>query len=260
MALDWHDDVILLNARHANENGYIAEVLASNHGLYRGFIRMSSKQATKNLQVGNIGVGSWRARLDNQLGTIQFETTKNPSSFLLNYPGPLQALQSACSILVRSLPEREPLANSNIYMQIHTLLMHLTKNWRHLYARWEICLLSELGYALELSHCKLTGQKDNLVYVSPKSGHAISKNAAGEYAPRMLALPSFLLQDSCDFEVTYHEFLQSLQLSGHFLQLYIKRSYTNPNFPQARNMLQSYAQMHSLKKENSKTQNCSAKS
>ncbi len=215
---NWQDEGIILSNKPYAELHSVTTILTKSHGRHAGLVLagQSSKKRSM-LQPGSLVDAQWRARLDEQLGTFKLELSKNYSALMIDSPLRLCALSSMCSLLESSLPEREP--QPTLWQATTALLqiLSLSKNDNELLnflVNWELGLLQELGFALNLETCGVTGSTQELAYVSPKSGSAISKLAAGVYADRLLVLPMCL---GGHVRVD-NELAAGIKITGHFLQ------------------------------------------
>lgn len=216
--MEWRDDGIILNVRKHGESGAIVSLLTRAHGRHGGLVRGGRSSRLRGiLQPGNLIRADWRARLAEHLGNMTVEPVESRVAPLLLNPGRLAALTSACAILEAALPERQPAPEMFALMDL--LTRHLVdEDWAATYIRWEAAMLTELGYGLDLSACAATGVMDNLTYVSPKTGRAVSTEAAGPYKERLLPLPPFLLEDAEAGRVPDKDEIQNgLRLTGYFL-------------------------------------------
>lgn len=229
MAMKWIEPGIVLNTRTYGESSKIVTLLTQEHGRYAGLVK-----GQKNIpQPGNIVQAAWSARLPEQLGYWTFETEVTTAARLMNAPQRLACLATFCHLTDACLPERHP------YPQIYTAaldFMHLLilpeDTWMKSYACYEILLLKDLGFGLDLSCCAATGKITDLIYVSPKSGRAVSREAGSPYHDKMLLLPDFLHNPS--LTPTPDDIKTSLKLSGFFLNLHLTEktglSVTRQNF------------------------------
>ena len=218
---EWQDEGIILSNKPYGELHSVASILTKSHGRHAGLVQAGqSRKRLPTLQPGCFVELEWRARLEGQLGTFKVELSKNYSASIIDTPLRLSALLSLCSLLEITLPEREP--QDNLWDASKALLdiLSLSENeneWLSFFIKWELGLLRELGFALKLQCCGVTGSKNELAYVSPKTGSAISKDAAGVYADRLLVLPRCLGGHT----KTKKEFTAGIKITGHFLQKYI---------------------------------------
>jgi DNA repair protein RecO (recombination protein O) len=212
--MEWSDHGIVLSARKHGETAAILSVLTSEHGRHAGLVRGGAGRRQRGvLQQGNFVAVTWRARLEEHLGAFTVEMLHSISAQWLDDPGRLAALSAATAIVDFAVPEREP--DVNIYRGLRTLIAALDEDdWGVAYARWEFALLGELGFGLDLSACAATGQTDDLAYVSPKTGRAVSRAAGQVYHDKLLPLPGFLLDDGPE---TTDEVAEGLRLTGYFL-------------------------------------------
>jgi DNA repair protein RecO (recombination protein O) len=190
--MDWRDQGIVLSARPHGEAASIVMLLTCGHGRHAGLVHGGQGRKARGVyQPGNLVAAAWRARLAEHLGTYGCELVTSYSAALLDEPDRLAALASAAAVSERALPEREP--HPAAFEGLLALLEALEgDHWAEAYVRWELALLAELGFGLDLSRCAAGGANDQLVYVSPKSGRAVSAAAGEPYKERLLALPGFL--------------------------------------------------------------------
>lgn len=216
--MEWRDDGIILNVRKHGESGAIVSLITRAHGRHSGLVRGGRSSRLRGiLQPGNLIRADWRARLAEHLGNMTVEPLESRVAPLLVHPGRLAALTSACAILETALPERQPAGEMFDLMDV--LTRHLgDDDWAATYVRWEAAMLSALGYGLDLAACAATGVTENLTHVSPRSGRAVSREAAGPYKERLLPLPPFLLEDAEAGRVPdIVEIRDGLRLTGFFL-------------------------------------------
>ena len=218
---EWSDEGLILSIRPHGERNAVISLLTEENGRHAGLFHAydaSSKRGT--IQIGNLVQAQWRARLAEQLGTYQLELIKNPSAVLLDDAVKLAGLSSCCAILDASLPERD--ANLSVWqattalIDIISLADHL-EDWLGFYVKWEMNLLDQLGFGLNLHSCAVSGLTDALVYVSPRSGRAVHRDYAGNYAGRLLSLPSFLQSKQATTPASDRALLDGLSLTGHFV-------------------------------------------
>lgn len=190
--LAWRDEAVLLAARRHGEGDAIVELLTAERGRHAGVVKGGGgRRLGPVLQPGAQLVVEWRARLETHIGTARVEPAQARAGALMGDARALAALSSAAALLVAFLPERE--AQPALYPATVALFDALGEpGWPEAYARWELLLLSELGFGLDLSACAATGATQELVWVSPNSGRAVSRAAGEPYADRLLPLPGFL--------------------------------------------------------------------
>ncbi|WEX07668.1 DNA repair protein RecO [Chelativorans sp. AA-79] len=190
--MEWHDDGIVLGTRRHGETSVILEVMTAAHGRHLGLVRGGrSKRMQPVLQPGNRLELTWRARLDEHLGMFQVEPLELNAARLLNSAVAIYGIQTLGAHL-RLLPERDP--HPGLYGALGVIMSHLDEPPAAgmLVARFELAVLDELGFGLDLSQCALTGSREGLAYVSPKTGRAVTREAGTPWADKLLPLPSFL--------------------------------------------------------------------
>ncbi len=230
--MDWQDDGIILSVRKHGESSAIVNVLTRAHGRHAGLVRGGSgKRLSGILQPGNKVQARWHARLAEHLGTYTVEPMRAYAANALSDAKRLAALTSACALIEAALPEREP--HPAILDALEVLLTSLDDDsvWPVIYVKWEIGLLSELGFGLDLDHCAATGSMEDLTYVSPRTGRAVSTAAAAPYKERLLPLPAFLLDSSVEADIA-----TGLQLTGYFLENHVFQ-HRDTEMPPARRRL-----------------------
>jgi len=219
--MEWVDDGILLSARKHGENAAIVSLLTAAHGRHLGLVKGGGGRRMRGLlQIGNEVHATWRARLTEHLGAYTLELATARAAELLDDAGRLAALASACALAETALPEREP--HPEIHAAFRVLLDALSADahWPEIYVRWELGLLEALGYALDLSRCAATGRAENLTHVSPRSGRAVSAEAALPYRDRLLRLPGFLGGEAGRDDQA-QALRDGLALTAHFLTRHI---------------------------------------
>ena len=230
--MEWRDEGVILAARRHGETSVILDVLTKTHGRHAGVVRggASRKQAPV-LQPGNQIEVEWRARLEDHLGAYRAELLKSRSGIMADR-GRLAALSSICALMTFAMPERMEL--TQIYDQTLALIEKLNSDepWSSEYAVWELMILEELGYGLDLTSCAATGATQELIYVSPKSGRAVCRSAGEQYADRMLPLPEFLQMEGV--EPAAKEVLRALKTTGYFLERWLAPALGNRPLPDAR--------------------------
>jgi DNA repair protein RecO (recombination protein O) len=214
--MQWTDEGIVIGIRRHGEASGILELMTRDHGRHLGLVRGGFGSRLKPvLQTGNSVSASWRARLDEHLGNYTVEPMRERAS---NYFGSSHAIYgvSHLAALMRLLPERDP--HAGLYSVFEEILDRLEDPVlaAPLVVRFELQLLGELGFGLDLAQCASTGSADDLIYVSPKSGRAVSREAGAPYADRMLQLPAFLRD--LDIEPQGNDLADGFALTGFFLE------------------------------------------
>lgn len=215
--MQWSDEAIVLSVRPHGETAAVTELFTRAHGRHLALIHGGrSRKLRPVLQTGNHVDATWKARLSEHLGHATVELRKGYAAASMDNAAALAGLTSLCT-LSRLLPERDPHpALFEITLFVLSFLDDVTV-WPALMVRWELALLEELGFGLDLSECASTGSNDQLIYVSPKSGRAVSASAGEPYRDRMLALPGFLSK-SGDRSATTQDVLSGFALTGYFLE------------------------------------------
>lgn len=231
--MDWREDGILLARRRHGENAAIVEVFTRGHGRHAGIVRGGSgRKMTPVLEPGNQVDVTWRARLEDHLGTFTVEPIEARAAALMSDRLTLAGLNALSALLTFTLPERE--AHPTLYDGTLTVLdmMSTSDHWPLAYLRWEMALLEELGFGLDLSTCAATGETENLIYVSPKSGRAVSAAGAGAWKTKLLPLTPAMTGEGTSEDIT-----EGLRTTGHFLTTRLAPALGNKPIPDARDRL-----------------------
>ncbi len=229
--MEWRDEGALLFMRVHGESSAIIEVFTAAHGRHAGVVRGgASRRMAALLQPGSHLDLRWRARMEDHIGSFNVEPLRARAGILADRLA-LSGLNAVCALVRVALPEREP----------HPVLWHATMalmdafeagpGWAADYLRWELGLLEELGFGLDLTTCALTGSREDLAFVSPKSGRAVGRKAAGEWASRLLPLPSVLLGQG---PASGRELAEGLAVTGHFLGRSLSPVLNGRGLPEAR--------------------------
>lgn len=220
--MEWCDDGIVLGARPHGESSAVVHLLTRAHGRHAGLVRGgASRRGRHVVEPGTLVSATWRARLAEHLGHLALEPTRHVGARLLEDPMRLAALNAACTLMAAVLPEREP--HVGAFEGMLTLLETLETDqeealWPAVYVHWELGLLGELGFGLDLTCCAATGKSDDLTFVSPRTGRAVSRDIGAPYAEKLLILPSFLRGGT---ETGPKAINQGLAITGHFLACYV---------------------------------------
>jgi DNA repair protein RecO (recombination protein O) len=218
--MEWHDEGIILGTRRHGETSVILEVMTRAHGRHLGLVRGGrSRRQQPLMQVGNRVDLLWRARLDEHLGMFQVEAIEMNAARLMDSAIAVHGLQLLAAHL-RLLPERD--THEGLYETLRVILVHLddADTAGELMARFELLVLDELGFGLDLSQCAATGTKTDLIYVSPKSGRAVSREAGAPWRARLLALPAFLRRGA-ERRAVPDELADAFRLTGFFLTQHV---------------------------------------
>ncbi|MDU8943912.1 DNA repair protein RecO [Ovoidimarina sediminis] len=230
--MEWRGEGVLLSVRKHGETAAIIEIFAPGQGRYAGVVRGGvSRKMTPILQPGAQLDVTWRARLDEHIGAFTVEPVKARAAQVFGDRLALAGMTSALALLSFALPERE--AHDPLYEKTGGLMDLIGVNpvWPLAYLRWELALLDELGFGLDLSRCAVTGALEDLAYVSPKSGRAVSRAGAGEWEDRLLPLPPALLGEG---EGALPEVAAGLRTTGHFLSARVAAALGDRPLPEAR--------------------------
>ena len=221
---EWNDIGIILSAKIYGEKGLIVNILTESYGRYVGWINnYKNKSILASVQPGNLVKVFWKSRLIEQMGNFKIELISSISGKIFDEKLKLQALTSLCSLLEKFLPERQ--SYSEVFKATKAFLNVIAinnevdnKQWIKGYVKWEIGLLSSIGFSLDLNQCAVTGQKNNLHYVSPKTGKAVSKDGAGKFAPKLLKLPMFLGGAEVIGSSLHQEIVMGLNITTYFFK------------------------------------------
>jgi DNA repair protein RecO (recombination protein O) len=230
--MEWRDQGILLSARRHGETSAIIEVFTPSQGRHAGIVRGgTSRKIAPILQPGAQLDVAWRARLEDHIGAFTVEPVRSRAVTAMQDRLSLAGLNTVTALLSFSLPEREP--HAPLYHRTQLLLDLLDQGdlWPLAYMQWELSLLEELGYGLDLSACAVTGAQEGLVFVSPKSGRAVTREGAGEWADKMLPLPPVLRGEG---DAANDEIAAGLKTTGYFLEHRLARDLGGKPLPEAR--------------------------
>lgn len=230
--ITWHSEGILLSTKPHGETAAIICALTEEHGRHTGLVHGGrSRRIAPILQPGAQLDLEWRARLEEHMGTFRVELIKSRAARIMSDKLKLAGLNAIVSLLAFALPERE--SHLKLYRSTERLLDQLGQgeNWLQAYLHWELILLAETGFGLNLATCAVTGRSDDLHYVSPKTGRAVSSQAAGKWAARLLPFPDSLKPNAGDSNA---EITQALAVTGHFLTSKLAPALGNNRLPEAR--------------------------
>jgi DNA repair protein RecO (recombination protein O) len=216
--MQWSDHGIILSVRRHGESSAIAELLTEHHGRTLGLVRGGRSRIQRpTLQSGNQVTATWRARIEDHLGTFTLEPLKLQAGIIMESAFRLAGL-TTLAVLAQTLPEREP--HRRIYdgAQIVLEAIEDDSTWPALLVRWEMGLLEELGFGLDTSKCAATGKTDDLCYISPRTGRAVSRGAGEPYKEKMFSLPAFLLGQR---SATPADVRAGFALTGYFLERHV---------------------------------------
>lgn len=229
--MEWRDQGALLSVRKHGETSVIIDVFTDEHGRHAGVVRGGvSRKIAPTLQPGAQLDVTWRARLEEHIGSFTVEPLRS-RALVLSDRTALSGLNAITALLAYALPEREP--HPVLYDRTQSMLDLLGVNeaWPTAYLKWELALLEELGFGLDLTECAVTGARDDLAYVSPKTGRAVSAEGAGDWADRLLPLPPELLGVG---DGSLSNVLDGLVTTGYFLTHGIAHALGDKPLPEAR--------------------------
>jgi len=230
--MEWRDQGLLLESRRHGETSAIITVFTPAHGRHAGVVRGGAgRRMAPVLQPGAELDLSWRARLEDHLGTFRVEPVRS-RAWTMGDRTALAGLTSVCALLLFALPERE--AYPRLYAKSIGLLDLLDRAeiWPLAYLRWEMALLEETGFGLDLRSCAVMGRDANdLSYISPRTGRAVSRAGAGDWVGRLLPLPPCMLGQGPAPDA---EIVQGLEVTGHFLRHHLAPHLGERPLPDAR--------------------------
>ena len=227
--MDWRDEGAVLSMRPHGESAAIIEVFTRGHGRHAGVVRGgASRRMAPHLQPGTQVSVAWSARLAEHIGAFTVEPVRSRAHLLADRLA-LAGLTSVCALLSVTLPERDP--HEALWQATVALLDGLGDDWAAAYLRWEMLLLEELGFGLDLASCAVTGRRDGLAFVSPKTGRAVSLAAGGDWADRLFPLPEGMAGTGA---MAVGSVMQGLRITGHFLHRDLAESQSGRPLPEAR--------------------------
>ena len=217
--MDWRDQGILLNVRAHGETSAIIDVFTKDHGRHAGVVRGGrSRKMTSTLQPGAQLDLTWRARLMDHLGTYKVELLHSRTALVMRDRQALAGLNAVTSMILTFLPEREncePLYTATAYLLD---LLEEQTIWPNAYLKWELALLDFLGFGLDLNTCAISGKTEDLAYISPKTGRAVSRAVAQEWADRLFPfVPVLSGVENCDLD----DLKMAFKIVGHFLENHV---------------------------------------
>lgn len=215
--MQFKDQGIILTKKPLKEKDSIIEIFSQNHGLYAGVLKQYSKKNGDNLMPGNLVTFTWYSRLEEHLGTIKAENIKSHAASLMLNKIKLHAFHSIISLIKISFHEREK--HDRFFLNFMNFMNELGQGFcfRN-YLNFELDILKEAGYQLNLERCVVTNECEDLIFVSPKSGQAVSGKAGADYATKLLKLPKFLTQQT---KLDLKQLKQSLALTTYFFEKYM---------------------------------------
>jgi DNA repair protein RecO (recombination protein O) len=221
--VEWTDEAIVLATRPHGESSLLVQLLTRERGRHAGLAKGGQgKKARAIYQPGNRVTATWKARLEEQLGQLVCDLVRGDVALFIEDGDRLACFSAAASVAEAALPERE--AMPRVYETFASLLAALAEDraWLAHFVAWELDLLAEIGFGLDLARCAVTGSTEHLAFVSPKSGRAVSFAAGQPYQDKLFRLPPFLLEpDLPETTPERHDALAALELTGFFLARHV---------------------------------------
>jgi len=209
---------IVCAVRAHGEHGAIVRALTPHDGLLAGYVRGGGSRRLRPVLVpGNLIRAEYRARTEEQLPALTIELSESRAG-MLSEALPAAAIDWATALTAAALPEAQPYPQ--VYAALDGVLAAVTaapaaRGWAAALVRYELLVLTELGFGLDLSACVAGGANDDLAYVSPKSGGAVSRSQGEAYRDKLLPLPAFLIEGGAG---EWEDILAGFRLTGHFLE------------------------------------------
>lgn len=230
--MEIEDEAFVLSARAHGDTGAVVELLTERHGRRAAYVAGGASRRMKPfLQAGARVTAALRARTAEQLGSARLEPAGEGPSALFDDPLALTGLSAAAAVAQGALPEREPHPGAFRAFEALVSAFAVPEVWPAVFVRFEAGLLEDLGFGLDLSACAVTGEVDDLVWVSPRTGRAVSREAGNPYADKLLALPPFML--GAQAGLRDGDVAAGLMLTGHFLEQFVFHPQNRP-LPAAR--------------------------
>ena len=230
--MDFHEEAYVLSARAHGDTGVVVDLLTETHGRHAAYVAGGASRKMKPfLQAGARVIADYRARTSDHLGSARLEAVGEGPSALFDDPLALTGLAAAAAVSQGALPEREPHPGAFLAFEALMGAFVIPEVWPAIFVRFEAGLLEDLGFGLDLSRCAATGTMDDLIYVSPRTGRAVSREAGAPYADKMLKLPPFML--GAQAGLGEGDVGDGLDLTGHFLEQFVFHPQNRP-IPPAR--------------------------
>jgi len=230
--MEFHEEAFVISARAHGDTGVVVDLLTETHGRHAAYVAGGASRKMKpHLQAGARVIVDYRARTSDHLGSARLEPVGEGPSALFDDSLALTGLSAAAAVAQGALPERE--AHPGAFLAFEALMaaFAIPEVWPAIFVRFEAGLLEDLGFGLDLSSCAVTGTVDDLVWVSPRTGRAVSSDAGRPYADRLLRLPPFLL--GAQAGLREGDVRAGFDLTGHFLEQFVFHPHNRP-LPPAR--------------------------
>jgi len=230
--MDFAEEAFVLSARGHGDTGVVVELLTETHGRRAAYVAGGASRKMKPfLQAGARVVAEYRARTSDHLGSARLEPIGEGPSALFEDSMALTGLAAAAAVAQGALPEREPHPGAFLGFEALMGAFLMPDVWPAVFVRFEAGLLEDLGFGLDLSRCAVTGVMDDLIWVSPRTGRAVSREAGAPYADKLLRLPPFML--GAQAGLGEGDVGAGLDLTGHFLEAFVFHPQNKP-IPPAR--------------------------
>jgi DNA repair protein RecO (recombination protein O) len=230
--MEFHEDAFVLSARAHGDTGVVVDLLTETHGRHAAYVAGGASRRMKPfLQAGARVIADYRARTADHLGSARLEPVGEGPSALFDDGLALTGLTAAAAVAQGALPEREPHPGAFLAFEALMSAFQVPSVWPAIFVRFESGLLEDLGFGLDLSRCAVTGSMDDLVWVSPRTGRAVSSDAGAPYADKLLKLPPFML--GAQAGLRDGDVRAGLDLTGHFLEQFVFHPQNRP-LPEAR--------------------------
>jgi DNA repair protein RecO (recombination protein O) len=230
--MEFHEEAFVLSARAHGDTGVVVDLLTETHGRHAAYVAGGASRRMKPfLQPGARVIADYRARTSDHLGSARLEPVGEGPSALFDDALALAGLAAAAAVAQGALPERE--AHPGAFLAFEALMtaFQIPEVWPAIFVRFEAGLLEDLGFGLDLSRCAVTGSMDDLLWVSPRTGRAVSREAGAPYADKLLTLPPFML--GAQAGLGEGDVRAGLDLTGHFLEQFVFHPQNKP-LPPAR--------------------------
>ena len=230
--MEFHEEAFVLSARAHGDTGVVVDLLTETHGRHAAFVAGGASRRMKPfLQPGARVIADYRARTSDHLGSARLEPVGEGPSALFDDALALTGLAAAAAVAQGALPERQPHPGAFLAFEALMAAFQIPSVWPAIFVRFEAGLLEDLGFGLDLSRCAVTGTLDDLIWVSPRTGRAVSRAAGAPYADKLLKLPPFML--GAQAGLGEGDVRAGLDLTGHFLEQFVFHPQNKP-IPSAR--------------------------
>lgn len=230
--MEFHEEAFVLSARAHGDTGVVVELLTETHGRHAAYVAGGASRRMKPfLQAGARVIADYRARTADHLGSARLEPVGEGPSALFDDGLALTGLAAAAAVAQGALPEREPHPGAFLAFEALMSAFRIPSVWPAIFVRFEAGLLEDLGFGLDLSRCAVSGSMDDLIWVSPRTGRAVSSDAGAPYVDKLLKLPPFMLGAQAGLQDG--DVRIGLDLTGHFLEQFVFHPQNRP-LPEAR--------------------------